>query len=172
MFPLKVNTDVEVAPTKFATDLTIAYHNLNVTVKVPSNAGEIVTVLSPFKSALDSVLSCGASSKEQDFHRLLAASGRIRPGSMVLILAPPGHGKTTLLKALAQKQPIDSDSGDSGVRYNGLSRAEAEAQGCNVRRMCHYVDQVRSHIALSMLQVQPVRSSTFVLTSNLICANQ
>jgi ABC-type multidrug transport system ATPase subunit len=79
---------------------------------------------------------------------------------MTLILAPPGHGKSSLLRLLADRlKPDKNDDNhggrgagsavkDVGVRYNGLTKAQATAEGCSVRRLCHIVDQIDQHLPL------------------------
>lgn len=70
------------------------------------------------------------------------ASGIIRPGTLTLVLAPPGHGKSTLLKTLAGRGlPLKSGS----IRYNGLTRDEGLAGGVYTNKLVQYVDQVDAH---------------------------
>jgi len=75
---------------------------------------------------------------------LSEADGCIRPGKMTLLLAAPGHGKTTLLKALSGR--LSHDSRLSGqVLYNGRSDGELRDTGVDVRRLCAYVSQRDLH---------------------------
>ena len=67
----------------------------------------------------------------------------IRPGTLTLVLAPAGHGKSALLKALANRGlPVNSGA----VRYNGLGADDArDAAGVYVRKLVQYVDQCDAH---------------------------
>jgi hypothetical protein len=40
-----------------------------------------------------------------DVPALQHVDGRLRPGTMTLVLAPPGHGKSTFLKGLVRSMP-------------------------------------------------------------------
>ena len=124
-------------------DLTITYHNLAVSVEISDTAGQVETLIAPIQRlATQMTNGCASGIGHHSFARLTGATGCIRPGTMTLVLAPPGHGKSTFLKALAQKLPLDADDDAVGVRYNGRSMAQATAEGCDIRRLCQYVDQV------------------------------
>ena len=58
----------------------------------------------------------------QEFPVLQDVRGVFRPGEITLVLAPPGHGKTALLKALAGVLPDGSIDGT--VRYGGETAEE------------------------------------------------
>ena len=72
-------------------------------------------------------------------------SGVLRPGTLTLLLAPPGHGKSALLKALTQMLPAKELQGE--VLYSGLSPAAAPAAGVHLGSLCQYVNQVDEHLA-------------------------
>ena len=66
---------------------------------------------------------------------------------MTLVLAPPGHGKSLLLKALAGQLRGDRRlTGD--LRWNGLDSRAADAAAVQVNRLCAYVDQGEAHMSL------------------------
>ena len=66
----------------------------------------------------------------------------LRPGTMTLLLAPPGHGKTSFLRAVAGQCP-----GLKGtVTYGGLTREQLEAQGMYLKLLANYVDQLDTHL--------------------------
>ncbi|KDO33464.1 hypothetical protein SPRG_02271 [Saprolegnia parasitica CBS 223.65] len=69
-------------------------------------------------------------------------SGIIPPGSMTLLLASPGSGKTTFLKALANKLPTKRTKIDGSVTYSGLT-----ADQLDLRKLVGLVDQRDNHIA-------------------------
>ncbi len=77
-------------------------------------------------------------SKTKQFDRLSGATGAIRPGTLTLLQAPPGHGKSTLLKTLAAREQPTAGA----LRYNGLTQAEALEAGVHVSKLVQYVDQV------------------------------
>jgi ABC-type multidrug transport system ATPase subunit/ABC-type multidrug transport system permease subunit len=126
------------------TRLTIAYRDVSLTVRVPIADKGVTTVLSPLVSAAKAVVQCGRNLRTRDFHRLDSVSGVLRHGTMTLILAPPGHGKSSFLKILSSR--LSSTSGT--IVYNGLTSEEAASNGCNTRRLTQYVDQIDEHLPL------------------------
>ena len=126
------------------TDLTIAYRDVSKTVRIPEQARGYDTMITPLINMVQTVATLGANLRNRDFHRLDAISGVLKPGSMTLILAPPGHGKSTFLKVLSSRLEVS----DGKISYNGFSSSEAYAQGCNTRRLAQYVDQVDEHMPL------------------------
>lgn len=119
----------------------VEFENLTVTRQIPVIDPGITTVASKLVSVLT---RAEARRPKREFRLLGGASGVCRSGSMTLILAPPGHGKSTLLKTLAGVEKPSSGS----VRYNGQTRVEARADGFNVDRAVIYVDQVDCHLPL------------------------
>ena len=86
----------------------------------------------------EGTVSMGPSS---DFCALAACSGVIPAGSMTIIMAPPGHGKSVLLKALSARSLGDPNlSGE--IRWGGVNREEANRRGLQLRRLCAYAEQV------------------------------
>jgi ABC-type multidrug transport system ATPase subunit len=71
-------------------------------------------------------------------------SGTIPAGSMTLVLAPPGHSKSVLLRALAQRLPKERLTGR--LAYSGKSPEEVAAAGINLRSLLGYVDQLDIHL--------------------------
>ena len=126
------------------TQLTIAYNDLYLSVRVPEAEPTVPTVIGPLLAAAAAIGTCGRSMRRRDFHRLEAVSGVLRPGTMTLILAPPGHGKSSLLKVLSSR--LETTQGD--IRYNGRSADAAAREGCNVRRLTQYCDQIDEHLPL------------------------
>ena len=80
----------------------------------------------------------------RDFAILDDVSGVIRPGTLTLLLAPPGHGKSAFLKALTQMLPAKELKGD--ITYSGVTAAEAPARGVYLGALCQYVNQVDEHL--------------------------
>ena len=80
----------------------------------------------------------------RDFVILDDVSGVIRPGTLTLVLAPPGHGKSAFLKALTQALPKGEVKGE--ITYSGVTAAEAPARGVYLGALCQYVNQVDEHL--------------------------
>lgn len=75
---------------------------------------------------------------------LTGCKGVLKPGSMTLLLAPPGHGKTSFLRALAGRLPSDALSGS--VTYSGLDQRELLSKGLYLKLLANYVDQLDVHL--------------------------
>lgn len=76
-------------------------------------------------------------SNKKDFYALQNISATFRPGTMTLILAPPGHGKSSLLKLIAGRLAPTVGT----VKYSGKTEAELRAMGVNRKLLTAYVDQ-------------------------------
>ena len=63
---------------------------------------------------------------------------------MSLVLASPGHGKSTLLRALAGQVP--GAMVDGSITYGGLSAGELVAKGVNLGLLSYFVDQTDNHL--------------------------
>jgi ABC-type multidrug transport system ATPase subunit len=72
-------------------------------------------------------------------------SGSLLPGTLTLVLAPPGHSKSSLLKALAGRLP-PSKLGGGHVAYSGVPLADAAAVGVNARQLVALVGQEDLHL--------------------------
>jgi ABC-type protease/lipase transport system fused ATPase/permease subunit len=92
-------------------------------------------VLPKSKAALTS-----ESSTSKNFTVLGGVSGVLRPGTLTLLIAPPGHGKSALMKALTQLLPPKELSGT--VTYSGVSAQEAPGMGIHIGSLAQYVQQV------------------------------
>ena len=79
-----------------------------------------------------------------DFLILDEVSGVIKPSTMTLILAPPGHGKSAFLKALTQMLPQKELKGS--ITYSGISAEESEKNGVYLGSLCQYVNQIDEHL--------------------------
>ena len=82
--------------------------------------------------------------RQVELHALAPSSGRIAPGSMTLVLAPPGHGKSTLLRALAGRLQNDPLFGGE-VLYNGQTARQLTRKGVRMRKLLSYVGQTDIH---------------------------
>ena len=68
--------------------------------------------------------------------------GKLAPGTITMLLSPPGHGKSTLLRALAGN--IGGEALKGYVRYCGLSAAQLAEGGIRLPLLSAYVDQARA----------------------------
>lgn len=127
----------------FDSDVTIHYKNVSVTVAVPQDQAKVGTFISPCVDLAQCVKTAGGSCKKTDFHCLDDISGVVRPGELTLILSPPGHGKSTFLRALANRIPLSSGH----VVYNGRNFEQARDEGCDLVKMTMYTDQTDTHAA-------------------------
>jgi energy-coupling factor transporter ATP-binding protein EcfA2 len=90
----------------------------------------------------------------------------LRPGVLTLVLAPPGHGKSALLKTLAGRmQNREEGKGLSGtLRWNGLTAKEMEEKGLQLSKLCAYCDQVDLYV------VGTQKQTTTACVSEMMCA--
>jgi ABC-type multidrug transport system ATPase subunit len=73
--------------------------------------------------------------------------GIIEPGTLTLVLAPPGHGKSIFMKMLAGR--LNEDKNCSGtIKWNGKTSAELSSEGMNLSKLCAFVDQGDIHMSL------------------------
>jgi len=70
--------------------------------------------------------------------------GTLSAGTLTLVLSPPGHGKTSLLRALAGVTPAARLTGT--VSYNGVPAAQLAAKGVRLALLASYVDQIDEHL--------------------------
>ena len=75
---------------------------------------------------------------------LTACKGSLLPGSTTLLLAPPGHGKTSFLKALAGRLPPGAVEGS--VTFSGVDQKDLLARGVYLKLLANYVDQLDVHL--------------------------
>ena len=132
-------------------DLYIHYSSLHYTLRVP--VVEISTpsflragaaLLFRLVKTLDVTGFLRKNDKTLDLHALASCSGRIAPGHMTLVLAPPGHGKSTYLKALAGRLNRDSKL-HGAVTYNGQTGAQLRARGVVLSKLAVYAAQTDVH---------------------------
>jgi ABC-type lipoprotein export system ATPase subunit len=92
-------------------------------------------------------LHLGKGVKYQQFNVLSKVSGVIKPGTTTLVLAPPGHGKTAFLKALAGR--FNGSKNVSGnIYYNGETNDELKAKRVYVSKLTAYMGQSDIHFPI------------------------
>ena len=89
----------------------------------------------------------GSSSvRTRQLGALYHCDGKLRPGQMTLILAPPGHGKSVLLKCLSQRI-INPEYMQGDILYNSLTAKQAQQRGWYLTKLLAYVYQSDNHLA-------------------------
>lgn len=125
----------------------IEYRDIAYQIPVPLKETGIPNLFTALRDFVSLPVRLFRPKKTRTVKALATTSGVIEPGTMTLILAPPGHGKSSLLKALAGR--LEGDTQFSGtVRYNGVTQKEALEQGIHTERMAVFVDQIDVHLAL------------------------
>ncbi|KAG3232350.1 ABC transporter G family member 34 [Phytophthora idaei] len=117
----------------------VRFENLSFTVQVPASAEDHGTVGSHLRGIFTPWKRPAMATK----HALRPMSGIIKPGTLTLILANPGAGKSTFLKALAGKLQNSSKTKVGGqILYSGLRGDEID-----LIKLAGLVDQTDNHIA-------------------------
>lgn len=83
--------------------------------------------------------------KTKAFKVLRNITASFRPGTMTLVLAAPGHGKSAFLKAVAGRLSGTELTGT--ITYSGKTAAELQASGIAVSRIAAFVGQSDNHIS-------------------------
>ncbi|KAI9919868.1 hypothetical protein PsorP6_015825 [Peronosclerospora sorghi] len=116
----------------------VRFENLSFAVDVPAEVGAHATV----GSYLSSIFTPWQKVPMKTKHALHPMTGIIKPGSMTLILANPGAGKSTFLKALAGKLQDNAKTTIGGeILYSGLRGADID-----LVKLVGLVDQEDNHI--------------------------
>lgn len=100
----------------------------------------------------------GKPKREKSLFMIRDVSSTVRPGTMTLILAPPGHGKSAFLKALAGRLPLT----EGQLLYNGCDEGELLASGVQVKKLVQYADQTDVHLPLLTVR----QTLQFIVDSN------
>jgi ABC-type transport system involved in cytochrome bd biosynthesis fused ATPase/permease subunit len=98
---------------------------------------ELLTLPFQIGKGIYQKLATGGRAGKTDLTVLEGIDGRIRPGTLTCIIAPPGHGKSAFLKALTQLLPKGTVTGE--IKYGGMTREEANAKGIYMGQMVQYV---------------------------------
>ncbi|ETL41718.1 hypothetical protein L916_07359, partial [Phytophthora nicotianae] len=116
----------------------VRFENLSFTVQVPASVEDHGTVGSHLRGIFTPWKRSAMATK----HALHPMSGIIKPGTLTLILANPGAGKSTFLKALAGKLQNSSKTKLGGqILYSGLKGDEID-----LIKLVGMVDQTDNHI--------------------------
>ena len=87
------------------------------------------------------------ATKVEPFRVLKDVDCCFKAGSMTLVLAPPGHGKTSLLKAIGQVLPSKVLSNGKGITYSKMTAEELRKEkDIDANRMAMYVTQQDEHL--------------------------
>ena len=160
-------------------DVSIAYHNLSMSVKLPKNVAEqsmttVPRVLLGAAAAIPRALYGAALRvagksplvETEEFKILDDISGVLRPGQLTLLLGHPGCGKSTFLKALTTRLSNQRDLRGE-VRYGGLSVPEVKAAGIHLGQLVQYVNQLDEHFPFLTVR----ETLTFVAENSLAGAD-
>ncbi|KAL7999149.1 putative AAA+ ATPase domain, pigment precursor permease/Protein ATP-binding cassette sub-family G [Plasmopara halstedii] len=116
----------------------VRFQELSFSVQVPAKAGFHSTV----GSNLAKIFTPWKRPRMETKHALHAMTGVIKPGSMTLILANPGAGKSSFLKALAGKLSNNLKTKVGGdILYSGL-----QGDKIDLTKLVGLVDQTDNHI--------------------------
>ncbi|KAG7377408.1 hypothetical protein PHYPSEUDO_011726 [Phytophthora pseudosyringae] len=116
----------------------VRFEGLSFAVQVPASAEDHGTV----GSHLRGIVTPWKRPPMVTKHALHPMSGIIKPGSLTLVLANPGAGKSTFLKALAGKLQDNQQTDIGGeVLYSGLKGDEID-----LIKLAGLVDQTDNHI--------------------------
>ena len=81
----------------------------------------------------------GRGSSTRTLAVLTRCVGTLRPATATLLLAPPGHGKSSLLRALAGHIPAHELTGT--LTYSGVPAAQLASRKIKLSLLAAYVDQ-------------------------------
>ncbi|POM63635.1 Pleiotropic drug resistance protein ABC Superfamily, partial [Phytophthora palmivora] len=116
----------------------VRFQDLSFSVQVPANVAGHSTVGSHLAQIFTPWQKVPMTTK----HALHPMTGIIKPGSMTLILANPGAGKSTFLKAMAGKLQDNSSTEIGGeILYSGFRGDEID-----LIKLVGLVDQTDNHI--------------------------
>ena len=104
------------------------------------------TFIGPVKAIARCATSGRSAEKPTEFKVLDDVSGVIRPASLTLLIAPPGHGKSAYLKMLTQLLPTGKAGVRGRVTYSGVDAAGAPAAGVHLGQLVQYVSQLDNHL--------------------------
>lgn len=122
---------------------------------IPTVLGAVARTFTKLPLAIAARLSHTARAAQAappPFVVLDGVSGVLRPGTLTLLLSPPGHGKSALLKALTQLLPSKELGGT--VTYSGLTPAAARAAHVHLGSLCQYVSQLDEHLCVRLLRAR------------------
>ena len=77
---------------------------------------------------------------------VLKCNGDLQPGTLTLLITPPGHGKTSLMRALSGR--IAPELLEGRIEWGGRDAGELHAAGISLARLACFVDQLDTHLPL------------------------
>jgi ABC-type multidrug transport system ATPase subunit len=100
------------------------------------------TLLGPFNAAFTLASKGSLSAPKRSIEVLQGVTGVLKPGTLTLVLSPPGHGKSAYLKAVSKQLPHRGLSGS--VSYSGS--ADGKDAGAHLGQLVQYVSQTDEHL--------------------------
>lgn len=119
----------------------VRFHNVSVTAEVETSDDGIPTV----GKTLSNLATCLCRTRKTIKRKLLDhISGVLKPGKMTLVLGPPGSGKSTFMRTLANKLAGAEVETVGDILYNGRPAGETDFV---MSKVVGYISQVDTHIA-------------------------
>ncbi|KAF1323753.1 Abc transporter g family member 31, partial [Globisporangium splendens] len=140
--------------------IEVRFRDLRIAAKVPQITStsttkgkpEVPTLWTHVKRGLSKCMCCCSTGPSfADKVILRGISGVFKPGRLTLVLGQPGSGKSSLMKILSGRFPLDkSITFEGDITYNEMDRASVLAR---LPRFVGYVDQKDDHYPrLSVLE--------------------
>uniref|UniRef100_K3WZL5 ABC-2 type transporter transmembrane domain-containing protein n=1 Tax=Globisporangium ultimum (strain ATCC 200006 / CBS 805.95 / DAOM BR144) TaxID=431595 RepID=K3WZL5_GLOUD len=140
-----IATKLEAALGRALPQMEVRFNNISISADVviieeDSPKSELPTLLNSVKKSLSRF-----NAKKQVAHKeiLKNVSGVFKPGTITLILGQPGSGKSSLMKLLSGRFPVEKNITIEGdIAYNGVSQQEIKKR---LPQFAAYVNQRDKH---------------------------
>lgn len=126
-------------------EVEVCFHDLHISARLPlTRSGamgpQVPTIWTQIQQG---VMKCFAHQETTEKDILRGVTGVFKPSRITLILGQPGSGKSSLLKILSGRFPIDKSIGMSGdITYNGVKRSDVLPR---LPRFIAYTNQKDDH---------------------------
>ncbi|GMF26666.1 unnamed protein product [Phytophthora lilii] len=126
-------------------EVEIFFRDLHISARLPlakpgSEGPQVPTIWTQVKQG---VMKCFSNQETAEKEILRGVTGVFKPSRITLVLGQPGSGKSSLLKILSGRFPMDKSIGVSGeITYNGVQRAELLSR---LPRFIAYTNQKDDH---------------------------
>ncbi|OWZ14879.1 ABC transporter [Phytophthora megakarya] len=126
-------------------EVEIFFRDLHISARLPlarpgSEGPQVPTIWTQVKQG---VLKCFSNQETAEKEILRGVTGVFKPTRITLVLGQPGSGKSSLLKILSGRFPMNKTIGVSGeITYNGIQRSELLAR---LPRFIAYTNQKDDH---------------------------
>ncbi|KAG2783637.1 ABC transporter G family member 29 [Phytophthora cactorum] len=126
-------------------EVEISFRDLHISARLPlakpgSEGPQVPTIWTQVKQG---VMKCFSSQETAEKEILRGITGVFKPTRITLVLGQPGSGKSSLLKMLSGRFPMDKTIKESGeITYNGVQRSDVLAR---LPRFIAYTNQKDDH---------------------------